>query len=421
MTTRTPWREETSQDVWGERLRRRLGWLESPLATYYLLLGSTSVLVVLGLVMVLSASSVQSYMRGGSVFSQFTNQLMFAVIGLVAAAVFSRLPTPFLKKVAGIFFLLAAAMQAAVMIPGVGVEVLGNRNWLQVGGLRIQPSEIGKIAMILVVAVILDNRRAQLYDFKKSVLPTFWFAGLLGGLVMVGRDLGTTMVFAVIYLGMLWAAGAKGSWFAWLGLGIAVLLPVAVMTSGNRTSRIGAWLGGCDAPSDIDVAACYQKIHGSWALADGGLWGLGPGASREKWGWLPEAHNDFIFAIIGEELGLPGTLAVLALYLVFAYACYRLIAQSTDMFVRVATAGIMMWICFQAVVNIGSVLGLLPIVGVPLPLVSAGGSALVMTLVGIGILLSFARREPRAAEALRAKPRLVRRTMAVLPNRKGRS
>lgn len=418
MTARTPWREDTSQDVWGERLRRRLGWLESPLATYYLLLSSSAMLVIFGLVMVLSASSVSSYMKGGSVFSQFTNQLIFAVIGFVAAVIFSRLPTSFLKRTAFLVFLVAVVLQAAVMIPGVGVEVLGNRNWIQLPGFRLQPSEIGKIALILVVALILNNRRSQLYDFKKSVLPTVLYAGLLAALVMAGHDLGTTMVLGVIYLGMLWAAGAKASWFAWLGLGIAVLLPVAVMTSGNRTSRIDAWLGGCD---NIEVAACYQKIHGMYALADGGLWGVGPGASREKWGWLPEAHNDFIFAIIGEELGLPGTLAILALYLVFAYACYRLIAQSDDMFVRVATAGIMMWVCFQAVVNIGSVLGLLPIVGVPLPLVSAGGSALVMTLVGVGILLSFARREPRAAQALRAKPRLVRRTMAVLPNRKGRS
>ena len=418
MTTRAPWRDDMRADVWGERLRSRLAWLESPLATYYLLLATTTMLTVYGLIMVLSASSITSYQRTQSAFSIFTNQAMFAVVGLVAAVVCSRMSVGFLKRAALVLFGLAIVLQALVMVPGVGVEVLGNRNWIQVGGQRIQPSEIGKIALILVIALVLNNRRARLYDFKTSVLPTFWYVVALAGLVMLGHDLGTTMVIGAVYLGMLWAAGVKRVYFLWLGLAAAVLLPLAVMTSGNRTSRIGAWLGGCD---NVDVAGCYQKVHGMYALADGGLWGLGPGASREKWQWLPEAHNDFIFAVIGEELGLPGTLAILALYLVFAYACYRLIAESNDMFVKVATAGIMAWICFQAVVNIGSVLGLLPIVGVPLPMVSAGGSALVMTLGAVGLLLSFARHEPRAAAALMAKPRLISRTAAVLPRRKGRS
>lgn len=193
-----------------------------------------------------------------------------------------------------------------------------------------------------------------------------------------------------------------------------------VQSSANRMGRIDTWLGTCAETTD----ACYQKVHATYALADGGWWGVGLGASREKWSWLPEAHNDFIFAIIGEELGLPGTLVVIALYLGIAFAGYRIIVSTDDFFVRVASAGIMVWIVGQALINIGSVTGLLPIIGVPLPLVSAGGSALVTTLAALGVLLSFARNEPECRAALAARPGLVQRSLAVLPSaqrRNGRS
>ncbi|AIF40552.1 cell division protein FtsW [Dermacoccus nishinomiyaensis] len=414
--TRLSWRDSPAVQGASRQLRGRLKWLESPLATYYLILGSAGMLVGLGLVMVLSASSVTSYMDTQSPYSDFTKQAVFAVVGVIVATVTSRLPIRVFKVMAFPLMLAALFLQVLVMVPGIGVEVLGNRNWIRVGGLQIQPSEIGKVALILMVALVLSNRQAYLHDPRRSILPTVPYVVLLIGLIMLGKDLGTTMVVAVIYLGMLWCAGARKALFGWLAALALVTLPIAVWTSGNRTSRIQAWLGGCD---NVDLDGCYQKVHGMYALAGGGVWGLGPGASREKWQWLPEAHNDFIFAIIGEELGLPGALTVLALYVVLAYACYRLIAQTRDMFVRVASAGIMVWICFQAMVNIGSVLGIFPIVGVPLPLVSYGGSALVMTLFGIGILLAFARQEPGAAEALTLKPRRVARTLAVLPRRKG--
>lgn len=421
MRARLPWNSTDSDGSgrdWSDTLRERLGWLESPLATYYLILGTTVALVVIGLVMVLSASSITSYQRTGSAFSDFQNQAMFAVIGVVAAFVASRIPVRVYRRFAGLFFLVALLLQALVMVPGIGKEVLGNRNWIGFGSFTVQPSEIAKLAMIFIVAVVLTNRRSRLYDLRYSVLPTVVYVALLTLLIMAGKDLGTTMVVGMIYLGLLWTAGVKGRLFLGLGLAALVFLPIAVMTSGNRTSRIKSWMQGC---ADQTLDGCLQQVHGTYALADGGLWGLGPGGSREKWQWLPEAHNDFIFAIIGEELGLPGTLAILALYVVFAYACYRLIAQSDDMFVRVCTGGILTWVSFQAIVNIGSVIGALPIVGVPLPFVSSGGSALVMSLVAAGVLLSFARQDPRAREALAAKPRLVGRTLAVLPNRKAQS
>lgn len=403
---------------WDEVLHRRLSWIRSPLAAYYLVLASAAALVALGLFMVLSASSVSSYLANSSAFTTFKTQAVYTCIGVVAAIVISRLPVSFFKRLAPLAFLLAAVLQALVMVPGLGVEVLGNRNWIRVGPMQIQPSEFCKLALILVVSLVLSIRKGWMHDVKKSVAPTLIYVGIIGLLIMAGGDLGTMLVVGTIYLVMLWAAGVRGRLFGFLGVAVAVLLPIAVLTSGNRTSRISAWLGEC---SDDQSDGCYQKVHGMYALADGGLWGVGPGASREKWGWLPEAHNDFIFAIIGEELGLPGALAVLALYLVLIYACYRIIADSNDMFVRVATAGIMGWFGVQAIINIGSVLGLLPIIGVPLPLISAGGSAVIMTLAAVGVLLAFARSQPDARAALQAKLRRVGRALAVLPNRKSRS
>jgi len=234
---------------------------------------------------------------------------------------------------------------------------------------------------------------------------------LLLGAVMGGHDLGTTVILASIVGGMLFVAGVKLRVFAIAGAAAVIPIIAFALTNQNRTGRIDSWLGTC---VNANTAGCWQKVHGMYALADGGWWGVGLGASREKWFWLPEAHSDFIFAIIGEELGMAGTMAVVGLYIVLAYAAYRLIITSKDMFVRIATSGIMMWIVFQAMVNIGSVTGLLPIIGVPLPLVSAGGSALVTTLFALGMLLSFVRAEPDCKAALQARPRLLNKASAVL-------
>lgn len=408
-TTRKP-----LADIVGERL----AWLQSPLATYYLILSSSVVLVAIGLIMVLSASSVTAYVGTGSAFTNFKNQAIYAALGLLAAVIASRLPVRVLQRMAFIAFIVAFALQCLVLVPGVGRSVNGNTNWIGIGSFTMQPSELGKLALCLVCSLVLANRRHEMYSFKRTVVPVGLYCAAFLAVVMSGGDLGTTMVIGAMAVGMLWTAGSKGIYFAILGLGAAILLPLAVMMSGNRTSRIKAWWSGC---TDANVDGCYQIVHGRFALADGGLVGLGPGASREKWQWLPEAHNDFIFAVIGEELGLPGTLLVLALFLVLIYGCYRLIAQSESTFVRVVTAGISTWIGVQAMVNIGSVTGMLPIIGVPLPLVSAGGTALVVTMTAIGVLLAFARQEPRAAEAFALKPRLLRRNVAVVPNRKERS
>jgi cell division protein FtsW len=207
-----------------------------------------------------------------------------------------------------------------------------------------------------------------------------------------------------------------------LGVG-ALLVQVMVTGSQNRMGRIGYWLSGCtnataDTPGWYD--GCLQARHGMWALASGGWLGVGLGGSREKWGLLPEAHNDFIFAVIGEELGLLGTLVVLGLFAILGYGLFRIVLRSDDLFVKIATSGVLTWVLGQAVINIGAVLGLLPVVGLPLPLVSSGGSALVMTMLALGMVIGFARREAGAPEALAAQGGLVHRSLAVLPVRRDR-
>ncbi len=392
------------------------GWwgaahLDSPLTTYYLLVGATSILVVLGLVMVLSASSITSITTTSShsPYTIFLAQARYAVLGLVGALVASRLTVRVWKLLAVPALVGAMALQAMVFT-SLGVDVNGNRNWIQLAGQRLQPSEFGKIALILFAALVLTKKRRQIGDWKHAVVPLVFPAGLLLlALVLRGRDLGTCLVLAVILAGVLFAAGVPSRVFLTTGSLLAAAALSLALANSNRLGRIESWVRGCTNPD-----LCWQTTQGRYALADGGWWGVGLGASTEKWQWLPEAHNDFIFAIIGEELGLPGTLAVLALFAVLAFACYRLVRATTDHFIRVATAGVMTWILFQAMVNIGAVIGLLPVVGVPLPLVSSGGSALLTTLVGLGMLISFARREPACARALAARPGVVRRSLAVV-------
>jgi cell division protein FtsW len=390
---------------------------ESPVTTYYLLLSVTAMLVVIGLVMVLSASSVTSYEDTNSSYTVFFSQLQSAVIGVICAFVATRVRLLTWKRISVPMLALAIFLQALVFVPGLGVSINGNRNWIQIAGQQVQPSEFAKVALVLFGATVLTKKRRKLGEFMHAAVPLVFPAGaLLLLLVLGGKDLGTSLVLLAILGGLLFAAGVPARMFLVAGAAFAALAAVMVVTSANRMGRIKDWIGGgCVDPH----GSCWQTTHGQYALADGGWWGVGLGASREKWQWLPAAHNDFIFAIIGEELGLPGTLVIIGLFALLAFACYRLVVRSGDFFVRVATGGVMVWILTQAMINIGAVIGLLPVIGVPLPLVSSGGSALVTTLFGLGILLSFARNEPGCREALAARPGVVRRSLAVIPMRRG--
>jgi cell division protein FtsW len=393
------------------RLATWLQRLESPVTTYYVLLSVTAVLVLIGLIMVLSASAIVSYKSSDSSYTIFIRQAQFAVVGAVAMAVAARVPVARWKALAVPALLGAMALQLLVFTP-LGKSVNGNTNWLAFGPLTVQPSEFAKLGLVLFGAAVLTRKRKLLGSVKHVLVPyVVPFAVLAIGLVLLGHDLGTVIVMSAVVAAVLFTAGVSWKLFAGGVLAFGVMAVAMIVTSPNRLARFDVWLGRDTDP----FGAARQPIHGRYALADGGWWGVGLGASREKWQWLSEPHNDFIYAIIGEELGLPGTLVVLALFAALALVCYRVVLRTDDFFIRLATGGVMAWIVVQAIVNIGAGIGLLPVIGVPLPLVSSGGSSLVTTMLALGMLLSFARSEPGCAEALAARPSVVRRSLAVLP------
>ena len=393
------------------------GWwgrFESPVATYYLLVGVTTALVVFGLIMVLSASAIVSIQatEGASAYSIFISQAVFATIGGIALVVASRLPMRAWRALAVPILLVGVALQVLVLLTSESIN--GNQNWLQVGPITVQPSEVIKLGLVLVGALVLSKKRKHLHSFmpRARALPRAHRGAVHRGRRPRATTSAPCSSSTAIVAGVLFAAGVPLRWFAIIGVPFVAGAIFFIVTSPNRLGRFDVWLGR----DTNEFGAARQPLHGRYALADGGWFGVGLGESREKWGLLSEPHNDFIFAIIGEELGLPGSLAVLLLFAALALACYRLVTRTDDFFVRVATAGIMTWIIIQAVINIGAVINLLPVIGVPLPLVSSGGSALITTMFALGILLSFARTEPGCAEALSARPSAIRRTLAVLPD-----
>jgi cell division protein FtsW len=390
------------------------GWLsrfDSPVTTYYLLVCVTVALVVFGLIMVLSASAIVSIDKTKSAYTIFISQAVFAVIGALALVVASRVSVAMWRRLALPVLVSGFLLQLLVLSP-LGHAVGGNQNWIRLGPVTVQPSEIVKVGLVLTGALILSAKRKHLHTFSHVLVPYLVpIAALSIGAVVLGHDLGTVLILGAIVAGVLFAAGIPLRWFGFAGIPFAAMAIAFVVTSPNRLGRFDVWLGR----DTNEFGAARQPIHGRYALADGGWFGLGLGASREKWGLLSEPHNDFIFAIIGEELGLPGTIAILLLFAGLALACYRLVTRTGDFFVRIATAGIMTWLIIQALINIGAVIGLLPVIGVPLPLVSSGGSSLITSMFALGILLSFARAEPGCAEALSARPSALRRSLAVIP------
>lgn len=382
---------------------------------YFLLLGTTLFLVVFGLVMVLSSSSIESLTQTGDFFSQSSRQGLFALIGVPVMLLAARAPMGFWKRWAGTAVVIGVALQLLVFIPGIGLDRGQNRNWIQIGSFTAQPSELIKLALVIWLAWVLSRRTDMLHDWRQVARPIVPVAAVAIGLVLLGNDLGTVIILVALVFGALFFAGVR---LHIIGAAIAVVALVgfvAIKVSDSRSGRVDAWLSGCANPEDANFD-CWQTIHGWEALAHGGVFGVGLGQSSGKWSWVPAAANDFIFAIIGEELGLMGALLVLGLFVLLAICFVRIIRMSTDPFAKIATSAAMVWIIGQAFVNVAVVLGLLPVLGVPLPLVSSGGSALITTLAAIGVVLSFARVRPEppvapapAARASRARtPRAPR-------------
>lgn len=397
--------------------RALLAAWDNPVTSWYLLSGATALLLVIGLVMVLSSSSIDSLQEGESAYAVFLDQTKYALLGLPLLLLAARVPTAWYSRFAWLLLLASLAFQSLVFVPGIGCGANGNRNWVCLPGFSAQPSEAIKLALAVWLGVVLARKQALLAQWKHALIPAVAPVGAVAvGLVLVGHDLGTALILLVLIAGALFVAGVPLRTFAVALIAGAAVAGPMVALSDNRKDRILSWLSSADCDQ---LGACLQPTHAAWGLASGGWFGLGLGQSREKWSYLPEAHNDFIFAILGEELGLVGTLLVLGLFVLLLLAMARIIGHHPQPAARITTGAIAAWVIGQAVLNIAVVVGLAPVIGVPLPLVSAGGSALIMTMAALGVVLSFARTMPGAAEALAARPGVLRRSLAVLGRARG--
>jgi cell division protein FtsW len=413
------------------------GMLARPLSSYYLLLASSGLLLLIGLTMVFSATSVEAYQESGNAFAAFANQAVFALLGLFAFWVCQRLPAGTLRDL-GKYVLAAAIVLLCVLDLLMALKQVGLLSqpkigpiraqllWLYLGPIGLQPAELAKLGMVLWGADVVARKGPALGHWRELTRPLFPVVGLL--FVLVGyNDLGTMLVLLSLIIGLLWAAGVRLRVFAALGVlglaGISLLIAAASGGAGSgekgsdnyRLARLTNFLQPIDK-CDLD-GPCYQLIQARSAIFEGGWFGVGLGKGALKWNWLPEADNDFIFAVVAEELGVVGCAVVLGLFAVLAYTGFRIARRSPDPFRRLAATAITTWLVAQAVINMGGVTGVLPITGLPLPFISAGGSALVVTLAAVGMLASFARAEPDAAHALNARPpaRWVRLVWAPLP------
>ncbi|MGZ4574687.1 MAG: putative lipid II flippase FtsW [Mycobacteriaceae bacterium] len=380
-------------------VRKRLtGWLARQLTSFHLIVGLLALLTGLGLVMVLSASSVEAYAQDGSAYSVFVKQLVFAVVGLLLFYLALRIPVRTWRRLALPVLGVCVLLLAAVLIPGVGNEVNGARAWFVIGPVSLQPSEPTKIAFAVWGAHLLSLKRGQLHSLWHMLIPLIPAAVLVLALIVLEPDLGTTVTLGIVVLGLLWFAGAPVKLFLAVvftaGGGVLIL----AMTASYRAARITSFLN----PSADPQGGGYQAMQASYSLANGGLWGVGLGQSTGKWSYLPEAHNDFIFAILGEELGFVGCAVVLGLFGTLAYTGLRIASRSADPFLRLLAATVTVWLVGQAIINIGYVIGVLPVTGVTLPLVSSGGTSTAVTMFVFGLLANAARHEPQAVAALRS-------------------
>ena len=374
--------------------------LDRPLASYYLVLGCTLLLLAVGLMIVLSTSTAYDLLSRDPPYSMFEKQLLGALAGLVIMWLAAKAPTWLFRAFA--YPLLLAALLGLVLVLLFGPQVHGVQRWLAVGGNEFQPSEFAKLALVVWGADLLarKDRLGKLTDWRHLLVPLLPGAALMCMLVMIGKDLGTTFLLLVIFMALLWIIGAPGKLLIGMLALLVFALGMLVAVHSYEWTRLVGFLSSRSSANCVSI--CYQLTQGKNALGSGGWFGVGLGASTAKWGWLPLAYADFIFAVVGEELGLVGAICVLVLYGGIAFAGLRIARRVPDTFSRLAAGSITVWLITQAVVNMGAVLGLLPITGVPLPLISAGVSSLIVTLAALGMLLSFARTEPGAAQALAA-------------------
>lgn len=382
----------------GLAARVSLGRIFTPVSSEFVIIASTALLLTaFGLVMVLSATSATAVDRGEGPYDVVLKQGVFALVGVPLMFLLSRLPVEFWKRIAWPALILTTLLQLLVFVPGLGVENDGNRNWILVAGQNIQPSEFLKLSLALWAGLILYRKQKLLRLWKHVFIPLIPVSALVIGTVMGGHDLGTAMILFLVLLGALFFSGVRLRIFLLPLLLSLVAVAVLALTSKRRMSQIMSLFN----PDTIDCyyTDCYQQLHAVWGMANGGIFGLGLGNSQEKYGWLPAASNDYIFAIVGEELGLIGCAIVLGLFAMFAVGVFHIIRKTADAFVRIVSGGIVVWVIGQALINIGVVLRIFPVLGVPLPFMSQGGTSLVSVLIACGVLLSFARSLPAGAPA----------------------
>jgi cell division protein FtsW len=370
-------------------------WLKSNFQAesiyFYRLAGLTAFLVVFGLVMVLSSSSIDSLVANRDAFYVFTRQAIYAVIGIAGMLFVSSLPIAVIKRLVPLALVVTFGLQLAVQF--VGISVNGNTNWISIAGFTLQPSEFLKVALIMYIALFIASREEEIHDPVRVVVPIF-FVGTIGLiLVMLGGDLGTATIIALILFVTLSVAGAPLTTLSQIFIVGAAVAAMFTTSSASRMARITAWLNPGSASSE---AFNWQYEHGTWALAGGGIFGVGLGNSKMKWSWIPEVENDFIFAVIGEELGFIGALVVIALFALLISSLVGIMNRSESTFSKILVLGVVVWIIAQSSVNVAVVLGVLPVLGVPLPLISAGGSSLIATLGVIGLVLAIEKDNHRA-------------------------
>ena len=379
----------------GPRMPRALN---GAMLSFQLVVGSAGLLLVIGLIMVFSASSIPAALGHRSVWHTGIQQAIWACVGIVDAVGALLIPTAVLRRWSGRGLLVIAFLLLVVLVPGIGVKVAGARKWFNLGVGYFQPSEFAKLAFALWGAhlIVLRERYLTTRTLLLPIVPVFLVLALL---IVVEPDFGSAVSFLVVLTGLLWAAGAPRKVWFWLIGGAVVASGALISLAPYRAARFTSFLN----PFADPLGNGFQEIQGMYAVASGGVWGLGIGNSHEKWGLLPNAQSDYIFAIIGEELGFLGCLVVIVLYAVLAYAGCRIALRSNDRFARVVSMVLTVSLVVQAVMNMGYVLGMLPVTGVTLPLVSQGGTSLVLALFEVGLLARFACAEPDAAALLQQR------------------
>ena len=355
---------------------------------FILLIGLVGLLLVIGLVMVLSASSDEAMLRGSSPWLYFARQAEWVALGAVSLTVFAAVDYRWWRRFALPGLLAVIGLLVAVCVPGVGVVVSGSRRWLGAGAWQFQPSELAKLAVVVFAADLLTRRADRMHDSRFTLRPVALVMAVLAALVMKQPDMGTTVILVGIAAAVLWVAGSPPRTLRNAGLVAAASAALLGVLAPYRLHRLLSFLH----PERDRTNTGYQAVQARVGMATGRIFGVGLGAGREKTGYLPNAHTDFIFAVIGEEVGLVGCLVVVLLFVGLALLGIRAAARAPDRYGTLIAAGITAWIVLQALVNVGAVVGLLPVTGVPLPFVSFGGSSTVITMAAVGMLANVARQ-----------------------------